>query len=259
MHPTLFLWPGEAPYSAESPGQPQPSLKAFPSESRRSAVIVCPGGGYVHLSAHEGDPVAEMFNAAGLSAFVLNYRLSPCHYLAPLEDILRAVRVVRSMGYEKIAVIGFSAGGHLVSSAATLFTPGNPDADDPVERLSSRPDAFIPCYARVSLSHYPGVHSRMNRLGSLADDVRTFRLLSAEEHVRTDTPPAFIWHTASDSVVPVENSLLLSSALAAKGVPFELHIFPEGKHGLGLAQNDPVLSQWAGLCVRWLKNLGFSE
>ena len=257
MHLLLPLWPALAPYSAEYPDQPQPCLKDFRTDNSFSAVIVCPGGGYVHLSEHEGDPVAERFNSEGLSAFVLNYRLSPCHYLAPLEDILRAIRLVRSMGYKKIAVIGFSAGGHLVSSAATLFTEGNPDAADPVERLSSRPDAFIPCYARVSLSHYPGVHSRMNRLGDLADDVRIFRKFSAEENVRPDTPPAFIWHTASDNVVPVENSLLLANALAAKGIPFELHIFPEGPHGLGLAQNNPVISRWACLCAGWLKRLGF--
>lgn len=260
MNRIIPLWPGEAPYTAESPDQAQPSIKEFRVEGSRGAVIVCPGGAYLGKAPHEGDPVAEMLNEAGVSAYVLDYRVKPCHHLAPLSDALRAIRVARSMGYEKVGILGFSAGGHLTCSAATLYAPGNPDAEDPIERLSSRPDAFIPCYAVVSLMQFPHAGSRMNLLGKeLGDDQTVVRRFSAEQNVTPDTPPAFIWHTASDNGVPVENSLLLASALAANKVPYELHIFAEGPHGLGLATELPDVARWAGLCQHWLVGQGFGR
>ena len=143
MHRILPLWPGEAPYTAESPEQAQPSVKEFRVEGSRGAIVVCPGGGYEMKAPHEGDPIAEMLNAAGISAYVLDYRVSPCHYLAPLSDALRAIRVVRSLGYEKVGILGFSAGGHLTCTAATLYTPGDPHSAAPVERLNSPPEAYL--------------------------------------------------------------------------------------------------------------------
>ena len=151
MHRIIPLWPGEAPYTADSPDRFQPSVKEFRVEGSRGAVIVCPGGGYHVKCDYEGDPISEMINEAGISAYTLDYRVMPCHPEAPLADALRAVRVVRSLGYEKVGILGFSAGGHLSCTAATLFTPADPEAEDPIERLSCRPDAFVPCYAVVDL------------------------------------------------------------------------------------------------------------
>ena len=254
MHKVIPLWPnGAAPYTAESPDQAQPSITEYRIEGSCGAMVVCPGGGYeMKATDHEGYPIAEMLNEAGISAYVLDYRVSPCHYLAPLTDALRAIRTVRAMGYEKVGILGFSAGGHLTCTAATLYAPGDPDAGDPVERLSSRPDVFVPCYPVVSVYAYPHVGSRLHLLGVHADDPEFLRRFSAELNVTAETPPAFIWHTAEDDCVPVQNSLLLAGALAAKGVPFELHIFPNGPHGLGLAPEFPEVAQWAPMCQRWL-------
>lgn len=255
----ISLWSGDAPYTAECTGQAQPSIKPFPVEGSRGAVIVCPGGGYVMKAAHEGDPIAKMINEAGVSAYVLDYRVFPCPHDTPLGDAQRAIRVVRSMGYEKVGILGFSAGGHLTCTAATLYTPGDPNAEDPIERLSSRPDAFVPCYAVVSLGAFRHQGSRDHLLGELAHDEALLKRFSAEENVTADTPPAFLWHTADDETVPVENSLLLCSALSREKVPFELHVFPTGRHGLGLAEGDPVVCQWTGLVKTWLIGQGFAR
>lgn len=258
MNERIFLWQGRAPYSDECGGQEQPSLKAFPVEGSRGAVIVCPGGGYVVKAPHEGDPIAQMLNQAGVSAFVLDYRVKPCPWEAPLGDASRAIRLVRSMGYEKVGILGFSAGGHLTCSAATLYTAGDPAAADPLERLSARPDAFIPCYAVVSLTSFRHQGSLESLLGERREDLALLRRFSAELHVTPDTPPAFLWHTAADAGVPVENSLNLACALSHAGVPFELHVFPRGSHGLGLAQGDPIVAQWVPLCQKWLVSQGFA-
>jgi len=253
MHRKIMLWDGPAPYTAQSPDQEQPSIMDYAVPSSKGAVIVAPGGGYRMKAEHEGAPIAEMIGEAGVSAFVLDYRVAPCDPYAPLTDLKRAVRIVRAMGYEKVAVLGFSAGGHLVCSAATMYDTGNPDAADPVERLSSRPDAFIPCYAVVSFAAFLHSGSRQSLLGEKAEDWSMIRKFSAELHITEDTPEAFIWHTAADQGVPVENSLRLASALAINGVPFELHVFPFGRHGLGLAKETPDVVQWASLLQNWLK------
>jgi len=253
------LWPHGAPFTAQSPDQAQPSITEYKVEGSRGAVVVCPGGGYAMKADHEGGPIAEMINAAGVSAYVLDYRVAPCHYTAPMNDALRAIRVVRSLGYEKVGILGFSAGGHLTCSAATLYNEAILDESDPIDRLSSRPDAFIPCYAVVSVEKYTHVGSRVNLLGERSNDPELLRRFSSNQNVTEDTPPAFLWHTASDGAVPVENSLMLAAALSEKKVPFELHIFPEGNHGLGLAPDNPIVSQWAGLCQKWLIGQGFAK
>lgn len=256
----IYLWEGKiAPYTQESPEQAQPSMKAFPVEGSRGAVIVCPGGAYIGKAPHEGDPVAEKINEAGISAFVLDYRVKPCSPEAPLSDALRAIRVVRSMGYEKVGILGFSAGGHLACSAATLYTPGNPDSEDPIERLSSRPDAFLPCYAVVSFASFRHQGTLENLLGDRKDDYDLIRRFSAELHVNGDTPPCFLWHTAEDAGVPVENSLILAQALAHAGVSFEMHIYPHGPHGLGLAQDYDDVRTWSDHMNCYLTKLGFAK
>ena len=258
-HRKIWLWPDAvAPYTEFSPEQEQPSVVEYAVPGSRGAVVVCPGGGYSHKAAHEGAPIAEMLNKAGISAYVLDYRVAPCHREAPLSDASRAIRVVRSLGYEKVAILGFSAGGHLTCSAATLYTAGDPDAEDPVERLSSRPDAFVPCYAVVSFGTFTHGGSRQNLLGGEYMNVELVRRFSAELNVTTDTPPAFIWHTMDDNAVPVENSINLASALAHAHVPFEMHIYPHGPHGMGLAENAEDVRTWTDHVQGWLTRLGFA-
>lgn len=256
----IYLWEGkEAPYTQQSPDQAQPSITAYPVEGSHGAVIVCPGGGYAMKAPHEGGPIAEKINEAGISAFVLDYRVHPCHREAPLADASRAIRVVRAMGYEKVAIIGFSAGGHLTCSAATLYTDGDPASEDPIERLSSRPDAFLPCYAVVSFASFRHQGSLENLLGDKKEDIELIRRFSAELHVDSNTPPCFLWHTAADNVVPVENSLNLANALAHAGVSFEMHIYPQGPHGLGLAPEYEDVRTWSEHMNCWLKAQGFAK
>lgn len=253
MHEKIYLWKEDAPYTQFSPLQAQPSVTEYAVPGSRGAVVVVPGGGYCMKADHEGAPIAEMLNQAGVSAYVLDYRVKPCHMLAPLADAKRAIRLVRSMGYEKVAILGFSAGGHLTCTAATLYDAGNPDAADPLERLSSRPDAFIPCYAVVSFGAFTHRGSRESLLGQEnADNWELVRKFSNELHITPDTPEAFIWHTAADQAVPVENSLNLALALSAQGVPYEMHIFPQGRHGLGLAEEFEDVKQWTALLQKWL-------
>lgn len=253
-----MLWkPGCAPYAAQCGGQAEPSLEAFEAQGARGAVIVCPGGGYTRKAPHEGADVAEVLQSAGISAFVLDYRVAPCPHDAPLSDAQRAVRMVRAMGYEKTAILGFSAGGNLACCASTLYTPGDPQADDPLERISSRPDALVSCYSVVSLCQHTHAGTLCALLGGQYKNLALQRRYSAEMNVTEDTPPAFIWHTAEDASVPVENSLNLAGAYSRAGVPFEMHIFPKGKHGLGLAPEVPDTARWMQLCLAWLKAQGF--
>ena len=237
----LPLWNGRAPYTDQSPDQAQPSLKAFPVKGAQTAMVICPGGGYVMKAEHEGDPIADRFAAHGISGYVLDYRVKPCHPMAPLGDAQRAIRLVRSLGYEHVGILGFSAGGHLTCSAAVHWDPGRPDDADPIERVSCRPDFFVPCYPVVSFTQYAHYGSCLSLLGC-EDRHDLERYFSSELQVRDDTPPAFLWHTADDDCVPVENSLLLAMALSRHGVPFEMHIFPHGSHGLGLAPETEDLS-----------------
>jgi len=257
MHRIIPLWPGEAPYTDASPDRFQPSIKEFRVEGSRGAVIVCPGGGYTMKCDYEGDPICEMLNEAGISAYTLDYRVAPCHLLAPLADANRAVRLVRSLGYEKVGILGFSAGGHLSCCAATQYDSGDPGAEDPVERLSSRPDAFVPCYAVTSIRRFPALAKHLPLLGGKHDDPEVQSLFSADENVTEDTPPAFIWHTAADQLVSVKHSLLLAEALAEKKVPFELVVFPEGRHGLALSGEVPEVNRWAEMCQNWLIGRNF--
>ena len=254
---SIFLWSGVAPDTELCGGQAQPSVEPFEVKGSKGAVIVCPGGGYTHKAAHEGVPIAEMINRAGISAFVLDYRVKPFRIETAVGDAKRAIRVVRSMGYEKVAILGFSAGGHLAASAATLYDAGDPGAEDPIERISSRPDAFVSCYGATSFRLFQKSWTRevlgAERMGNQADINR----YTAELNITDDTPPAFIWQTADDPVVPVECALRLAGALSAKGVLCEMHIYPHGRHGLGLAEDDPVVSQWAGQVQTWLVNMGF--
>lgn len=255
----ILLWQTDAPYTEYSPGQAQPALFCYPAQGSRGAMVVCPGGGYSHKAAHEGEPVARMLQNAGISAYVLDYRVRPCHREAPLADAKRAIRLLKHMGYERVGILGFSAGGHLCCSAATLYDEGKKDSGDPVERCSSRPDVFCPCYAVVSFGKYTHMGSRECLLGEEKDNESLICRFSAELNITQDTPPAFIWHTAEDQAVPVQNSLQLAAALKEKNVPFEMHIYPQGHHGLGLALDHPQACRWSGEMCRFLTEMHFGR
>lgn len=260
---SINLWPDKPPHSA--PGNTFiPSLTPFllKTNEPKSAVLVLPGGGYAGRAAHEGAPVAQMFNKAGFHAFVLNYRVIPNHHPAPLMDAIRAMRIIRYHAREwkvrpdKIAAIGFSAGGHLTGSLGIFYKKEEPDDIDPIKHFSSRPDAIILCYPVISSGEYRHTGSFNNLLGTDASQEER-DALSLELHVHVGMPPAFIWHTANDPAVPVENSLLFAMALHKKHIPFEMHIYPDGRHGLGLAPDNPHVATWSTLCVEWLRGMGW--
>jgi acetyl esterase/lipase len=197
-----------------------------------------------------------------VSAFVLDYRVAPYKHPVPLMDAQRAIRTVRAKAKEwridpkKIGILGFSAGGHLAGSAATLFDEGKADATDPIDRESSRPDCAVLCYPVLTFGQFRHHGSMVNLIGENPDEALR-KTLSLENSVTPKTPPTFLWHTADDNAVPVENSLMFAEALAKNKVPFALHVFPHGPHGVGLATGNPVLSAWTGLCATWLKEIGF--
>jgi acetyl esterase/lipase len=208
--------------------------------------------------------VARRLNSLGVHAFVLSYRVAPYRHPYPLLDAQRAIRTVRNLAERwgvdrrRVGMLGFSAGGHLAATAGTHFDAGDAQAADPVERASCRPDLLVLCYAVITFQG-PFRHegSLRNLLGDNPPEELQL-LLSNERQVNAETPPTFLWHTAEDAGVPPGNSLLFASALARHKVPFELHIFPQGRHGLGLAPDDPRVGAWTGLCATWLKERGFS-
>lgn len=252
-----MLWENP-PYISFTSNEFRPSITEFKINDNKSAVIVCPGGGYCCKADHEGTPIAEMFNSHGINAYTLDYNVCPCHKFAPLSDVQRAIRVLRSWGYEKIAVCGFSAGGHLTCTSATMYDFEAYEKTDAIDELSARPDAFIPCYPVVSMTEpYSHFGSRNALLTEEQENFDLALMFSNEKHITENTPPCFIWHTANDSVVPVENALALASALTEKKVYFEMHIFPNGCHGLGLAYDRNDIGIWSKSACTFLKNLGF--
>ncbi len=260
----IKLWEHGAPYYDEAIGQPEPTLTPYPAgvKEKRGCVIVFPGGGYANRSEHEGDPIARMLNGIGVNAFVLNYRVAPYKHPVELEDALRAIRWVRYHADEynidpnKIGVLGFSAGGHLAVSASEHFDYGRPGGDE-IDAVSSRPDASIYCYAVCTLERpYTHEGTRINLLGKDASE-ELVRQMSGPRSVRDDMPPTFIWHTFEDAAVPVQNSLLMAMALREKKIPVEMHIYPHGHHGLGLAESVPHTAKWAEALCDWLRYIEF--
>ncbi|MEW9699740.1 alpha/beta hydrolase [Paenibacillus sp. SI8] len=262
---TIELWPGAAQESIGEENQGCPSLTLYPLAGKAvsSAVIICPGGGYGRRAFHEGEPVAKWLNGLGIAACVLNYRVAPHQHPTPLQDAQRAIRTVRHYADEwridpnRIGILGFSAGGHLASSAGTLYDAGDAHAADPIDRQSSRPDAMILCYPVITFGEFAHEGSKLNLLGETPDDA-LMTLMSTEKQVTADTPPTFLWHTAEDASVPVENSLLFTAALSRNRVPFDLHVFESGRHGIGLAEDYPEAKNWPTLCAAWLKKHSFA-
>lgn len=269
---TIPLWPGEAPGARGSAPADVPTLTVFRADTNSAtgaAMVICPGGGYSGLASHEGADYARWLNEAGISAFVLKYRLGSAGYRHPvmLQDAARAVRTVRARSGEwgvdpaRVGIMGSSAGGHLASTLLTHFDAGQPGADDPVERQSSRPDLGILCYPVITMGEFTHRGSRGNLLGNQPSQ-ELVDLLSNELQVSTNTPPCFLWHTGDDTVVPVENVLQFAVALRKSRVRFDLHIYEHGPHGLGLGTRDwnpGKRHPWTLDCVYWLRQEGFAK
>jgi acetyl esterase/lipase len=248
---------------------------ADPSKATGASVVICPGGGYGFLATeHEGTEVAEWLNSIGVAGIVLKYRLAPkYHHPIILGDAQRAIRTVRARAGEwkldpkRVGILGFSAGGHLASTVATHFDNGKPEAADPIDRQSCRPDRAILVYAVIAMGTPFGHEgSKKNLLGDNPSQDLVMSM-SNETQVAKNTPPAFLAHTNEDTAVPPENSLLFALAMRKAGVPFELHVFEKGQHGLGLGSGwkthniaaDEGFTAWPKLCETWLKRQGFLD
>lgn len=241
----------------------RPALEEFAIQDGKihSCFLIFPGGGYDHMSDHEGANVAEELNKKGISAFVFYYRVAPYAHPTYIYDVKRAIRYIRynaekyNIDPEKIGVMGFSAGGHLASVLAEHYDHYEYDAIDDIDSVSAKPNALGMCYPVVSITK-PISHKRSSDNISGGDE-NVRQVLSAELSVRDDMPPTFIWHTFEDKSVDCRNSLEMAMALKEKECPFELHIFPKGKHGLDLAKGVEGTEQWFDLYVDWLKRIGF--
>lgn len=260
---TVRLWPDGAPGAMGSEEKDIPTLTIYLADASKrtgAAMVICPGGGYGGLAAHEGKDYAVWLAENGVSGFVLRYRLGSSGYRHPrmLEDAARAVRTVRARAAEwnvdpkRVGIMGSSAGGHLASTLLTHFDAGKPDAADPIEQQSSRPDLGILCYAVITMGPKTHNGSKSNLLGK-DPSPDLIKLLSNELQVTPRTPPTFLWHTVEDTAVPVDNSLDFAAALRRNNVSFEIHTFQKGRHGLGLANGHP----WTRLCLDWLRVQNF--
>lgn len=260
----VLLWTDGAPMATGTLEEDKPSITSYLVPGNDNpAIIVCPGGAYLLRADHEGEPIAKWLNTLGISAFVLHYRVAPYRYPCALLDVQRAIRFVRAradqfgIDAKRVGIIGFSAGGHLVSTAGTNFDLGNLEAADVIERQSCRPDLLVLCYPVITMKDpYTNVPSRGNLLGE-NPNLLLLEQLCSENRVTRDTPPAFLWHTSDDTGVSVINSLLFAEALHRNGVPFDLHVYSNGPHGLGLATQTPHVRLWTESCASWLKVQGF--
>lgn len=269
LHAEIPLWPNGAPGAVGKTPADIPTVTVYlpPANPTRTAVLIAPGGGYQHLALdHEGSQVAQWLNAHGVAAVVLKYRLGPTYH-NPIElgDAQRGMRYVRShagalgIATDHIGMMGFSAGGHLTATAGTMFDSGNASASDPIDRVSSRPDFLVLCYPVITMEQGVAHEGSVHYL--LGDNPSTEQraAMSADEHVSAQTPPTFLWSTTDDAVVPVMNSVLFYEALVKNKVSAELHIFPHGRHGLGLAQTTPEVNAWPGLLYTWMRVNGWAQ
>jgi acetyl esterase/lipase len=266
------LWPNGTPGALGTEAKDIPTLTPFlppPEKGTGAAIVICPGGGYGGLADHEGGQYARFLNEHGIAGFVLKYRLGSAGYRHPvmLQDAARALRTVRARAGEwkldpqRIGIMGSSAGGHLASTLVTHYDAGKPDATDPIERVSSRPDLGILCYPVISMGEHTHQGSKNNLLGK-DPSPELVRELSNELHVTKDTPPCFVWHTWEDKGVKIENALAFVSAMQAAGVRFDFHVYERGPHGIGLGSReyDPAKwHPWTRDLVFWLKERGFAK
>jgi acetyl esterase/lipase len=266
------LWSGDAPGALGKDAKDTPTLTPYfapAGKATGASIVICPGGGYANLAPHEGFHYALWLNEQGITAFVLKYRLGSNGYRHPamMQDVQRSIRYVRANAQKwnldpnRIGVMGSSAGGHLASTAITHFDSGNPEAADSIDRVGSRPNFGILCYPVITMG--PDTHSGSKQylLGNNPDPALV-DLLSNEKQVKDDTPPVFLFHTFEDAAVKVENTMNFAAALKSHKVPFELHIYTKGGHGMGLGsgQWDPENRHpWTVECARWLKEMKFGS
>lgn len=229
------------------------------------AVIICPGGAYENVSDREAEPVAVPFFAAGYNTYILRYSVGTlAGGFRPLCQLAATISEIRKHASEwytipdKIAVCGFSAGGHLAASLGVLF---NKSEFLKIYETSEniRPDALILSYPVITADEFAHVMSIENVSGA-KEGSKQYQWFGLERHVDKDTPPTFLWHTAEDSGVPVENSLKMAAALSAAKIPFELHIFPKGEHGMSICTEEvgtasEYNARWVEWCIKWLKSL----
>jgi acetyl esterase/lipase len=271
MQSPIPLWSAGAPGALGTESNDTPTLTPYLPEktpATGAAMVICPGGGYAHLAPHEGNDYARWLNQHGVTCFVLKYRLgsSGYHHPAMLNDAARALRWVRANASKfkvdprRVGIMGSSAGGHLAATLMTHFDAGDTNATDVIERESSRPDLGILCYAVVSMGEFAHRGSKQNLLGTNAT-YELARNLSNELQVTTNTPPCFLWATFEDKTVPIENTLLFAGTLRKNNVPFDLHVYEKGRHGIGLLDKPPFSHPhpWAGDCLFWLKERKFTE
>jgi acetyl esterase/lipase len=268
MQTAIPLWPEGAPGALGSSTNDIPTITPYlpASDATGAAMVICPGGGYQGLAPHEGNDYALWLNQHGVTCFVLKYRLGShgYHYPAEFLDVERAIRWTRAhatdykIDQDRVGIMGSSAGGHLASMALTHFDFGNTNSDDSIERESSRPDLGILCYPVITMGEFTHEGSKTNLLGPKPSRALV-KKLSSELQVKTNTPPCFIWCTYQDKTVPMENTLMFAAALRKNHVPFDLHIYENGHHGLGLADKPPFAHPhpWAGDCLYWLKQHEF--
>lgn len=243
------------PFVQKEPGEPYP------------CVIVLPGGGYQGLSPQEANPVAGWLNGLGISSFVLHYSVAPARHPQPYHDVRRAIQWVRAHAEEfnvdpkRIGVIGFSAGGHLAGSAATMWEDPELAIGDEMDSVSARPDLAVMCYPVVTADPETCHEGSVVNLMGENPTEETRASFSLENRVTSNTPPIFLWHTADDEAVPVDNSFRMAQALGKADAEYELHIFPEGRHGLGLCsigdRRNAYVAKWRELCAQWLGRQGF--
>jgi acetyl esterase/lipase len=270
MQTPIPLWPDGAPGALGTSSNDIPTLTPYladPTNATGAAMIICPGGGYSHLAPHEGNDYALWLNQHGVTCFVLKYRLgsSGYHYPVEFQDGERAMRWVRAHADEykidsnRIGIMGSSAGGHMASMLVTHFDSGDTNSTDVIERQSSRPDIGILCYPVITMGEFTHQGSKSSLLGK-DPSPELVQKTSSELQVTTNTPPCFVWGTYEDKTVPIENELMFAAALRKNHVPFDLHIYQKGGHGMGLGNHkDPTapLHPWTADCLFWLKAQGF--
>ena len=270
MQEAIPLWPDGAPGAIGTRTNDIPTLTPYLPDSQiatGAAIVILPGGGYDHLAPHEGNDYALWLNQHGVTCFVLKYRLgsSGYHYPVQFQDSTRAMRWVRAHAKDynidsgRIGIMGSSAGGHLAALTLTGFDAGDKSSNDPVERQSSRPDLGILCYAVITMTGDFVEKGSRKYLLRASPSPELEEKASPQLHVTTNTPPCFVWCTYEDKAVPMENSMMFVEALRKNHVPFDLHIYETGRHGLGLADKPPFTHPhpWASDCLFWLKQRQF--
>ena len=262
MREKIMLWPKPVA------GDFQPFLETYllddAANKPSGLVLVCPGGAYRDRSPRESGIIAERFNRLGWHAAVLQYRTAPNAFPAPQQDALRGIRLVRAnaekWGVDKIAILGFSAGGHLAASCGTIWKEIDASAGDAADAGDPRPDALVLCYPVINLTRgHAG--SGQNLLGKAEPSFAELEKFDLEKRVTSETPPAFLWHTVADQMVPFESSTLFAEAMWRQGNIAELHMFPRGRHGLAVGQDDediPEIRVWPELASNFLKTVGFT-